>query len=155
MGSKENNKRPIAAWLLIALLLFIGLGALISGAMLFIAPDGHLMQWSTADLVGTPFSNYLIPGMILFTFIGLFPVFVGYSLLKRPSWTWPNVLNPSKDKHWAWTAAWAAGVIMLIWIAVETLLLGYISFLQPVTGVYGAVIILLTLLPKVRKYYSC
>ena len=152
--NKKVSLRPVAAWVLIVLLLFIGVGAVISGAMLFTAPDGHLMQWSTNDLAGTPFSNYLIPGIILFTCIGIFPLLVGYSLIKRPDWSWPDALNPVKKKHWAWTASWAAGIIMLIWIGVETILLGYISFLQPAIAVYGILIILLTLLPNVSRYYS-
>jgi len=125
-----------------------------SGAMLFIAPDGHLMQWSTSDLAGTPFSDYLIPGIILFLFIGVFSIFVGYGLLKQPAWNGPDIINPIKKMHWAWTASWAAGIIMLIWISVETILLGYISFLQPFIAVYGVIIIFLTLLPSVRRYYT-
>ncbi len=151
---KKTRTYPAAAWALIVMLFFIGAGALISGAMLFVAPDGHLMQWSTDDLAGTPFSNYLIPGIILFIFVGIFPVFVGYGLLKQPAWHWPDVINPAKKMHWAWTASWAAGVIMLIWISVETLLLGYISFLQPFIAVYGIVIIILTLLPVLRRYFT-
>ena len=150
---KTTNSAPIAAWILMVLLFFIGIGGLISGAMLFVAPDGHLMQWSTDDLAGTPFSSYLIPGIILFTCVGIFPVFVGYGLLKRPAWNWPDAINPSKKMHWAWTASWAAGIIMLIWITVETALLGFISFLQPLVAVYGVIIIFLALLPSVRSYY--
>ncbi len=126
---------------------------MISGAMLFVAPDGHLMQWSTDQLAGTPFTNYLIPGIILFICVGIFPAFVGYGLLKRPAWSWPNMINPVKKMHWAWTASWAAGVIMIIWIGVETALLGYISFLQPFIAVYGIMIIFLTLVPSMHRYY--
>ncbi len=144
---------PLPVWVLIALLFFIGVGAVISGAMLFSAPDGRLLQMSAEILAGTLFSNYLIPGLILFLFVGVFPIFTGYSLLRQPPWAWPDVLNPFKTIRWAWTASWTAGVIMLIWIAVETLLLGLISFLQPVIAVYGAIIILLTLLPTTRKHY--
>jgi len=151
--SPKVNRHPLAAWLLIILLFFIGLCALVSGAMLFSAPDGHLMQWSTADLEGTPFSNYLVPGLVLFVCVGVFPIFVGYGLLKTPDWKWPDVINPVIKQHWAWTAAWAAGVIMLIWISVETILLGYISFLQPFIAGYGIVVILLTFIPVVRRYY--
>jgi hypothetical protein len=152
--NKEVVRRPASAWILIVLLLFIGVGAVISGAMLFAAPDGHLMQWSVDDLAGTPFSNYLIPGIILFILVGMFPLLVGYSLIKRPGWGWPDALNPARKKHWAWSASWAAGVIMLIWIGAETIMLGYISFLQPVIAVYGVLIILLTLLPNVSRYYT-
>jgi hypothetical protein len=151
---KSTVRHPAAAWILIILLFFIGIGAIISGGMLFVAPDGHLMQWSTDQLKGTPFSSYLAPGIILFSLVGIFPIFVGYGLLKRPAWNWPNAINPAKKMHWAWTAAWAAGVIMLIWISVETALLGYVSFLQPAIAIYGVVIIALALLSNVRRYYT-
>jgi hypothetical protein len=151
--SKIVSSHPVASWVLIVLLFFIAVGALTGGAMLFVASDGHLLRWSTDLLVGTPFSNYLIPGIMLFIFVGIFPVFVGYGLLKRPAWSWPDVINPSKKMHWAWTASWAAGVIMLFWIIVEIGLLGYISFLQPLMAVCGILIIILTLLPEIRRYY--
>jgi hypothetical protein len=151
---KTGISHPLAAWILIVLLFFIGIGALISGSMLFAAPDGHLLQFPVDQLEGSPFSNYLIPGIVLFTLVGVFPVFVGYGLLRQPGWTWPDAINPSKKMHWAWTAAWAVGVIMLIWIVVETLSLGYISFLQPAIAIYGIIIIVLDLLPSVRRYYT-
>ena len=152
-GRRQAVSRPVAAWATIVLLAFIGIGAVISGAMLFAAPDGHLMQWTTDQLAHTPFSNYLIPGVILFTFVGIFPLFVAYGLVKRPVWAWPDAINPARRMHWAWTGSWAAGVIMLIWIGVETALLGYISFLQPAIAIYGVVLIVLTLLPQMRRYY--
>jgi hypothetical protein len=43
---------------------------------------------------------------------------------------------------------------MLIWIIVETSLLGYISFLQPVITVWGISIIILTLLPPTRRSFA-
>lgn len=149
---QTKHSRPAAVWTLIGLLGFIGVGALISGAMLFAAPDGRLMQWTTSQLAGTPFANYLIPGLILFTLVGVFPLFTAYGLLKKPAWTWPDAINPSKKMHWAWPAAWAAGVIMLIWIATETMLLGVISFLQPAIAVYGVAVIGLSMLPGTRRY---
>jgi hypothetical protein len=151
---KLKTPRSFWLWLLIALLVFIGVGAIISGAMLFIAPDGHLFQWTTEQLTGTPFSNYLIPGLILFTLLGLFPLFVSYGLLRKPNWHWPETINPLKKQHWAWTASWAAGIIMLIWIGTETVLLGLISFLQTVIAVYGLLIIVLTFIPAVKRHFT-
>ncbi len=149
---QTRHSRPAAVWALIGLLAFIGVGALISGAMLIVAPDGRLMQWTTSQLAGTPFANYLIPGLILFTLVGAFPLFTAYGLLKKPAWTWPDAINPSKAMHWAWSAAWAASVIMLVWIATETLLLGVISFLQPAIAIYGLAVIALSMLPGTRRY---
>jgi hypothetical protein len=154
MMKKTGRSRPLAAWLLIILLILIGIGAVISGVLLFIAPDGHLLQLPLKYLEGSPFSDFLTPGIILFVFVGIYPLMVGYSLVRKPSWRWPDVLNPSKTMHWSWAAALAAGTVMLGWIAVETLLLGYISFLQPVILGYGLLVIILTLLPAVRGYYK-
>ena len=154
INQKEKTRRPAALWILIILLLFIGVGALISGAMLFLSPDGMLMGMPTSLLEGSPFSSYLIPGIVLFIFIGAFSVFAGYSLLRKPNWHWPNLLNPCRSYHWAWTTAWAEGIIMLIWIGVETLLLGYISFLQPLIAGWGIVTLGLALLPPIRRYYK-
>jgi hypothetical protein len=148
----KSKHRPVAAWILIVLLFFLGIGGIISGALLFAAPDGHLVGFTSEMLQGSPFSNYLIPGIILFLFVGVYQLFVGYSMLKHPVWHWPETINPNKGYHWAWAASWAAGVIMLIWIAVETALLGYISGLQPIIAVWGIVLIVLTLLPGVRRY---
>jgi hypothetical protein len=151
---KSNTASPFVARILIFLLVFIGVGALISGPMLFLAPDGHLMKLSVDMLQGTPFTNFLIPGLVLFLFVGIFPILVSYGLLRQPSWQWAEAINVCKKYHWSWTASWAAGIIMLIWIIVETSLLGYVSFLQPVITVWGVAIITLTLLPNVRRYYT-
>jgi len=104
-------------------------------------------------LEGTPFDSFLWPGIILTLFVGIFPVLVSYGLLKRPRWGWAEAINPCKNYHWSWTASWATGVIMLIWILVEIMLIGYLGFLQPMVIVWGVVIIGLTFVPPVRKYY--
>ena len=152
MKKPPISKRPFSLWLLALLLLFIGIGALISGPMLFLSPKGEAMQMSLDYLEGSPFPNYLVPGIILFLFIGVFPVFIGYGLLRTPGWRWPNVINPVKTSHWAWAGAWATGIIMLMWISVETVLLGYISFLQPLIGAWGAIIIILAFWPSTKQY---
>ena len=155
-SGKEKTRRPEVLLALILLLLLIGVGAIISGAMLFISisPDGALLGMSTDLLEDTPFSSYLVPSIVLFIFLGMFSVFAGYSLLRKLGWRWPDLLNPCKSYHWAWTAAWAEGVIILIWIAAETVFLGYITFLQPFIVGWGIVIIALALLPPIRRYYQ-
>jgi hypothetical protein len=151
--TKRREPHPIVSWILIILLFFLGIGGMISGALLFAAPDGHLVGFTPALLQGSPFPDFLIPGIILFLFVGAFQLFTAIGMLTRTDWTGPDIINPFKIFHWAWTASWAAGVIMLIWIGVETALLGYISTLQPIIAVWGIVLIGLTLLPSIRKYY--
>ena len=150
---KAKLSRPLTLLMLICLLTIIGIGGLVSGTMLFSSPTGELIGLNTEILKGTPFTNFLVPGIILFLFIGVFPVLVSYGLLRKPVWQWAEAINICKKYRWPWTAAWAAGVIMLIWIIVETVLLGYISFLQPVIAIWGIAIIILTFLPPVRQHY--
>jgi len=150
----EKSKRPFTLWVLAGLMLLIGIGAVISGPLLFLAPDGHLMSWSVDTLKGSPFPDFLIPGVILFLFVGVYPLFVAYSLLKQPRWQWPDKLNPLKRYRWPWSASLATGIVLLIWIVTETALLGYISFLQPVVTLWGVALIVLTLLPTTRGYYE-
>jgi hypothetical protein len=50
---------------------FIGITAIAGGAALMGAPDGSLLRMPLADLKPSPFENYFIPGLILFTVMGL------------------------------------------------------------------------------------
>ena len=150
----KHKRRPLSLWLLVVLLITLALGALGGGAALILKPDGSLMQWPETLLKSTPFSNYLIPGLTLFTLLGVYPLIVMYSLLKRPGWGWPNALNPFKSIHWAWAASLAAGIIPLIWIAVQVWMLGYVHPLQPSIFILGALISLVTLLPGNRRYFA-
>ena len=152
MNVTPEKTRPLTAWLLIFFMLLLGVGAIISGAMLFVQPDGGLMGMSTSLLEGSPFNNYLIPGIILFLFVGVFPFIVAMGLIIT-KWRGLHFLNPFPAHHWAWTGSIAAGVILLIWIITETALLGNISVLQPAMAVWGVIILLLTAAPDLRRYY--
>ena len=148
------NRRPATVWALIVLHLLLGLGAVASGGMLLAAPDGHLMQMPLSMLEHSPFPSFLIPGVILFTLLGIYPLCVAYGLWKRPGWRWPDRLNPFKGIHWSWAGSLAAGVIVVIWIVVEVIMLRSFVFLQILCLVWGIVLILVTLLPAVRRYYA-
>ncbi len=148
----QTRQRPFEVWLLVVLMLFLGIGALISGPMLFAAPDGHLLMWTPEMLEGTPFTNYVIPGVILFLLVGAYQVVVAASLLRLPKWRWPDAINPYKRYHWAWSASWAMGIILLIWVIAETAFIGLTSFLQPLVGAWGVAEVVLTLLPRTRQY---
>jgi hypothetical protein len=43
----------------------IGVGAIICGALLVIAPDGRFLQMPLEMLKDSPFRNFLVPGLIL------------------------------------------------------------------------------------------
>jgi hypothetical protein len=153
MTSQENSW-SMAVWSLIVLQVLLALGAMAGGAALVAAPDGSILQMPLSMLMYSPFPNYLIPGAILFTVLGIYPLVVAYCLWRRPAWRWPDVLNPAKDRHWSWAASLSVGVILVIWITVQVLLIRSISFLHVLYFIWGWVLILLTLSAGVRRYYT-
>jgi hypothetical protein len=146
-----HSSRSILVRILIALQFLLGLGALAGGACLMISPDGSLMHMPMSFLSHSPFVSFFLPGLLLFTFVGLYPLAVAYSLWRKPAWQWPNAINPFKQFHWSWAASLAAGVIVLIWISVEVQFTG-IGVLHYVYWGWGALILLFTLVPNVRSY---
>ena len=143
---------PLALWLLMLLLRFQGISATLSGFILVLDPTGGRMQMPLGMLAGTPFPNYLIPGLILCIVLGLGALFVLASLLALPNWAWARRLNPFRSQHWTWTAAAALGLALMIWITVQVLMIGLDTVLQPVYFGVGLAILLLTLVPSVREY---
>src|SRR5438067_12386901 len=82
---KQSSSRrlPGTARLAIALEVFLGLGALFGGGALILAPDGHLLGMPTKLLAGSPFSSFLVPGIVLFTFVGLAPLLAAAVTARR------------------------------------------------------------------------
>jgi len=146
------SHRPFFLWLLIILLAILGFGAVLCGLMLMIAPDGSLIQLSPTLMQGSPFANYFFPGLVLFLFVGVFPLCISYGLWKKPSWTWPDAINPFKAMHWAWTGSVAAGVILILWLGVELIWVDYFA-LHTIMFTWSGIILLLTLLPPVMRFF--
>jgi hypothetical protein len=148
------NRPPITVWLLIILQFLLGFGAFVSGGLLVVAPDGALMQMPLSMLQYSPFSNFLVPGIILALLLGLYPLAVAYSLWQRPAWRWPDGINPFKHLHWGWAASLSSGGILLVWITVQVLMLRTVAFLHILYFIWGWALIILTLTPPVRQHYT-
>jgi hypothetical protein len=87
-------------------------------------------------LEGSPFDDYFIPGLVLF-------VVVGGSMLAA-------AIAVFADLRIARLAALGAGLVVLAWLAVETLIVGYVSWMQPATTIGALVILLLAWLQNER-----
>jgi hypothetical protein len=146
-----TRPRPAAVWALIVILLLLALGALAGGGAFILAPDGRILQMPASRLEGSIFPNYLAPGLALFLFMGVYPLLVAYSLWRRPAWGWPNVINPFKQYHWSWAGSLAAAVMLIIWLLIELLVIPF-GVVHAVYFAWGALILVLTLLPSVRRY---
>lgn len=143
-------KRPLAIYPLVLLLVLLGISAILGGIVLMLDP--RIMGASEELLVGTPFSGFFLPGLILFVFNGLFPLFTALGLWLRPDWPWAEKLNIYPDRHWAWGYALYAGFIVIIWITVQITMITF-SWLQPAYIIVGLLILICTLTPGVINYY--
>lgn len=144
----------IARYLLIFLIFFLSVGALFGGFMLLSDPSGGALKMPLSALKNSPFPDFLIPGLILFVFMGLVPLMLVYALIARPGWKWANCLNIYKLRHWSWTYSLYTGVVLVIWIDIQILLLGYGALIQTVYALLGIIIVIVALMPANMNYYT-
>lgn len=106
-----DHPRPGRDLLAGGLEVILAIGALGGGVALMLGPSGEVMPLQVAALAGSPFDSYFIPGLILFTVLGVAPVAVAVL-----AWT---------GSRWAPSATFGVGVALLIWIVVEIAMVGY------------------------------
>lgn len=143
MGQVQGpQKKPRSFYLLIAAMLFQGLSGLAGGLGLVLDPSGRSLSIPFEWLHGSPFDSYFIPGLILLIALGVFPLLVSYGIWRHRSWSW--------------LAALLVGFMLIIWIAVEILVIGYQPAppLQLIYGLLGLTIIALVLYPDLRQYMN-
>ncbi len=140
--------------ILVSLLTFLSIGALFGGAVLIISPSGKLIGMPLSLLDKSPFSNFLIPGIILFIVIGLIPCGLVFALLKKPVSALADRLNVYPDMHWAWTGSIYVAFALIIWIQVELFFLQSVHWSHMLYMVWAIAILFVALLPTVRDLYK-
>lgn len=116
--------------------------------------DGSLMHMPLSWLRYSPFHDYLIPGLILFLVLGVFPAFTFTILISEPRLRFADKINLYKNRYFGWTCSLLIGLALIIWIDVQVFYLGYGSPFQAAYTVIGLLILVLTLSPAVMKYYE-
>jgi hypothetical protein len=139
MPATDSSRRPAGVWILLALLVVQGLGGLGGGLALTLKPDGSIMQMPLSYLDGSPFSDFLIPGLILLLVLGVLPLVAAVGVWRR--------------RKWGWFAAFIVGCALMIWILVEITIVPFI-WLQPTFGVIGVLIFAVAALKSVRRFYG-
>jgi len=85
-------------------------------------------QW----LQGSPFRDYVIPSLILVCVVGGALLLAAIAVYAR----WPH----------ARPLAVAAASVLLVWLAVQLAITGYVSWMQPTTAAFAVVLLTLALL---------
>ena len=115
-----------AGWTAIVFLVLLGLGAIAGGIALVAQPDGGVMKFDVALLSGSPFSDFLVPGLILGGIFGVGSLVVAFLGLRR------SRLAPF--------LAFAIGCGQMAWIVIELAIIKEFSFLHPTMFLIGLVI---------------
>jgi hypothetical protein len=150
----RKQEHPLSLYFLTAVLVFLAMAALGGGAALVGDPDGSGLGLDAAWLAGSPFVSYLVPGVILFVVFGLGSAALVYALWFKPAVASLAFLNRVTHEHWAWGLTLLLGLAALVWIGVQYLIIQTFSPMQIVIVAVGLVIIMLTLLPGMRRYYK-
>ncbi|GEM_PF-1042092 len=141
------------------LVVFMGLFAFVgfmSGYGLLSSPSGEGLGLSPDLLEDAPVGDYTLVGLFFVAFFGILPTMAAYGLWTRKRWRWTDPVNKWTGQNWAWTASAALGIIMLLWIVVELLLLGFLTgiggVLQVIITALAFMVLALVTRPSVRSF---
>ncbi len=147
--------RSVAIVVLAALLAILAFLGFFSGMNFLMDPSGGTHGMDVSILEGTPVSDFALVGLFFVTAYGVLPIIAIYGLWRLPRGRWTDPLNRWTGQNWAWGMAVVIGAMLIIWIAVEVLLIGSPEgvprTLQITMASMGAAMIMLTALPSVRR----
>ena len=104
---------------------FIGLGALGGGFMLVIDPSGSALGVPLSFLKGSPFPDFLIPGIFLLVVNGIGSLIgAGFSFSRR---------------RYAQEIAIVLGTILVAWIVIQVIIIGSFSWMHVLYFILGVV----------------
>lgn len=128
--------RPLPVGAYVAGAAFLAVSAVFGGGMLVLDPTGASMELPLSWLEGTPFNDYLVPGLVLLGVLGLGSFVTVYGILRRTDW--------------AWHAAVGLGLALVTWIVVQIALIRLFHWLHVLYGGLGLLLVGLALAPAVR-----
>lgn len=151
--TRTNTGKTVSCYALIVLQFILGIGALFGGGALIVSPSGKLLHMPMYLLQYTPFQSFLIPGIILFSILGVYPILIAFALIYEKPKRFAEWLNFDHTSFWAWSHSLYIGFILIIWITIQMYLLRSIGFVHVLYIFIGLAIQAVTVLPSVRKHY--
>ena len=122
----------------IILLAFNGIGALYGGGMLIYDPSGELLGLPLEILKHAPFSDFLLPGLILFIIIGLGSIV-------------SCIVTIMKKRNYPFLIIFS-GIALTIWIGIQMLMLQGVHWAHILYGLIGVVLIFLGVILRKKEY---
>lgn len=144
----------IARNMFLLLLSLLGIGAIFGGGVLIISPSGELFGMPLSMLDNSPFGNFLLPGIILLSVLGITPIWIVWALIKRPEYRVAELFNFFKDMYWAWSYSIYVAFALIIWIQIEMSFVQSVHWSHTLYMFWAIAIIFIALLQKVRNQYK-
>ena len=123
--SSQNRLRIIA----IVLMMVTALNALATGYSFMVDPSGAGLGMSTSFIQNSPFTDFFIPGIILFIFNGLTNIFT-------------SIIAIRKGKDYSLLIS-LQGLILLGWIIIQLTMVEIFHPLHLIMGIIGAFLIII------------
>lgn len=124
--------RKSAHILAVLILIFNGISACFGGWMLITSPDGSSLGMTTGLLEYSPFTDFLIPGIVLFTVIGLFSLVSAYLVVWQVTrYSFLVILM---------------GLILIGWIVVQAIMIQTVNYLHVIFVSAGLLLVVSGLL---------
>lgn len=140
MNTKIESSRSekIACAISILLLFMLGVTAMFGGAGLVIDPSGKRMGLSLDLLQNTFFSDYKLPGIVLFFMLGVLGMSAAF-------------LGVVRHKYFPMVVLYE-GIILTIWIMTQIYVLPAMHMLQVIYGLIGLTLILLGNFMRIKSH---
>ncbi|MBX2962216.1 MAG: hypothetical protein KF687_06865 [Cyclobacteriaceae bacterium] len=123
--------------LIVLLLLFNGVSACFGGYMLISKPDGSGLDMPLSFLEHSPFSNYLIPGIVLLVMNGVLSLIVAVLVIIR---------SVHADRYTI-----LQGAILTGWIVIQMIMLQTVNYLHIMFGSVGVLLMVSGVLMSKRN----
>ncbi len=125
-ATQARVRHNLIRYVLATLLVFVALNAFAGGFYGMSGAEGVPIEW----LSGTPFHDYFIPSLILFVVVGGSSLVAAIAVFLR--------------RRFARLLAFDAVVTLFVWLAVQLVIIGYVSWMQPTTATVGFLVLILT-----------
>ena len=124
--------KPAIKVMAVCILLFNGITAGFGGIMLMYKPDGSALDLSPDMLANSPFSTFLVPGIILFSVIGLLSFWIARLVIRNHEHAIPLLF--------------IQGCILLMWLVLQIIMIQTMNYLQLVYASAGLLLIISALM---------
>lgn len=148
------SSRPLLLWPLFGLLGLLSLGGFVGGLSFVRDRTGADLGAKLSWLQKTPVHDFFLPGLFLLGVYGIGSLL----LMAGLAWRWSPGPVPRLDTglghHWAWFGAIGQGAALVVWILYEFVVLPNQMLLQPILIGVGLLIVVLALMPSMRRFYA-